>query len=159
MNENRYAAPASVVADPEDSAIPERPRNVIIGVYLLWIELALGIPGMVYQTLNAPGEIPAGQIKSAYMVAMTLILAGSVGLYSFLNWKCWQGRNWARIVHLVFLGLGLVMIFWALPQTLAASAILGVVYLVQTALNVAAMALLFTRPSNAWYAAMRAASR
>ena len=45
MNDNRYAAPATLVADVEDAAIGERPRNVVIGVSLLWIQLALGIPG------------------------------------------------------------------------------------------------------------------
>ena len=76
-----------------------------------------------------------------------------------LNWKCWQGRNWARIVHLVFLGLGLVMIYWALPKTFSMSTIRGVVYVVQTLLNVAAMMLLFSRPANAWFKALREARR
>jgi hypothetical protein len=156
MSDNRYAAPASMVADPEEPAIVGRPRNVVIGVYLLWIELALGIPGMFSQILSPSSEIPDGQIRSVYFVVMTLIMVGSVALYSWLNWKCWKGRHWARVVHLVFLGFGLVVIFWALPATLAASTLLGVVYIVQTILNIAGVALLFSRPANAWYQGLRA---
>jgi hypothetical protein len=132
---------------------------VVIGVSLLWIQLALGIPGMVYQALNPGVEITEEMVRTIALVTMAVVMLGSVALYSLLNWKCWQGRNWARIVHLVFLGLGLAMTFWALPQTFSRSTMLGVMYVVQTLLSVAAMVLLFSRPANAWYRALREARR
>ncbi len=127
MNDNRYAAPATVVADVEDVAIGQRPRNVVIGVTLLWIQLALGIPGMVYQALNPPVEITEELVRTITVVTMAVVMTGSVVLYSLLNWKCWQGRNWARIVHLVFLGLRAGRcIYWALPKTFGMSTVQGV---------------------------------
>jgi Ca2+/H+ antiporter len=159
MNDNRYAAPAAAVADLDEAAITDRPNNVVIAVYLLWFQLAIGIPGMVYQVLNPSTEVAAGAMRTALFVTTSLIVIGSVALYAFLNWKCWQGRNWARIVHLIFLILGLVMIFWALRATFTQSRIQGVVYIVQMMLNVAAVVLLFTRPASAWYKALRDARR
>lgn len=159
MNDNRYAAPATLVADVEDTAVGERPRNVVIGVALLWIQLVLGIPGMVYQALNPPVEITEELVRTITLVTMAVVMTGSVVLYAVLNWKCWQGRNWARIVHLVFLGLGLAAIYWALPKTFSMSTIRGVVYVVQMLLDIAAVMLLFSRPANAWFKALREARR
>jgi len=159
MNDNRYAAPASVVADVDEPAIAARPRNVVIGVYLLWIELAIGIPGMVYQLLNPAKEIPEGPVKSVLIVFTALVLVSSAALYALLNWKSWQGRHWARVVHLVFLCLGLVIALWTLPATFVRSTLQGVVYIVQTALNIPGVILLFTPTANAWYKALREVRR
>ena len=74
MNDNRYAAPATVVADVEDAAVGERPRNVVIGVSLLWIQLALGIPGMVYQALNPPVEITEELVRTITLVTMAVVM-------------------------------------------------------------------------------------
>lgn len=159
MNDNRYAAPVAAVADIDTTPVVERPRNVVIGVSLLWVQLALGIPGMINQLTNPPSEIPEGQVRTVALVTMTVVLAGSLLLFSLINWKCWQGRNWARIVHLVFLCLGLLMVYWALPAVFARSTLQGAVYIVQTVLNIAGVVLLFTPPANTWYQALRAVRR
>jgi NADH:ubiquinone oxidoreductase subunit 6 (subunit J) len=65
----------------------------------------------------------------------------------------------ARIVHLVFLGIGLLLIYWAMPAVFAKSTVQGVLYIVQTVLNIAGVVLLFTPPASAWYKVLREARR
>lgn len=160
MNDSRYAAPVAVVADLDEALVAARPRIVVTGVWLLWIQLVLGIPGMINQVLT-PSPAVAGQmsIVNIVLVVTAVIMFFSVVLYAWLNWKCWQGRNWARIVHLVFLGIGMIMIYWALPAIFRKSTLQGVAYVVQMLLNIAGVSLLFTRPAGDWYRALREARR
>jgi uncharacterized membrane protein YfcA len=168
MSDSRYAPPATAVADfePEAGSL-ERPRNVTIGIRLLWISLAAGIPGIMLSTY-AIFDLPAtddpdrvdfwvefGALAAAYLFT---------GLAAFLTHRSWQGRNWARIVTLVLMivgtlmGLiGLVVGYFLLEDVPNEWTWEDAVYASTTLLDVVAMCLLFTPASNTWYRAMKQA--
>jgi hypothetical protein len=167
MSENRYAPPAATVTDVESRVGSlERPRIVTIGVCLLWAEIALGIPGLVYLvfvTLKQDPHRTAYWVYVGRMVVQFAFLALSV----FLTRMCWKGRNWARIAYLVLLILGLVvtasgyaMRYFMLKQLPDIGLSWhSVTYLLQVLLDIMAMCLLFTPGANAWYREMRFARR
>lgn len=74
---------------------------------------------------------------------------------SLLNIFCWKGRNWARITHLVLLAIALLASVWTVSWTLRGPAYQVTVYLLQTGLNIAGVALLFTPSASDWYRNMR----
>jgi len=98
MSHNPYTPPSSSVADiSEADAIP-RPRSVVIAVALFVTDLVLGVAMFCYLVLgneairNLPG-----------VVAMSMIfLVLGCAISALLIWKIWQGKNWARIVWVIF---------------------------------------------------------
>ena len=95
MSENPYAPPAAQVADIEGStASLERPRLVVVGIGLLALDLVLGIVGMFWSAAGSS-------------LVLNAVILGVMGLFT---WFAWEGRNWARIVHLAVLLLALALL-------------------------------------------------
>jgi len=155
MNENRYAPPVAVVADI-DSAVPSRPLSVKVGTWMLGIELALSTASAVWQFANPPAGLESGIGRVAYFVGMTIGFC-FMALYVFFTYMAWAGRNWARIVLLVSMLIGVLASFWMLPQAFHQSTFNGVGFIVQFALNIVGVLLLFVAGANAWYRAVKAA--
>jgi hypothetical protein len=123
---------------------------------LLWVEILIGLPGFFYQMANPPPEAATGIGHVIFIVVMIITL----GIFLVVAWfiyMAWEGRNWARIVHLVLTSLGLLLTLWALPKAFEKSTYDGVMYIVQTAMSVVGLVFLFSPPANAWYRAMKAA--
>jgi len=165
MPDDRYAPPSATVADIE--SLPEslaRPRLVTIGICLLWGEIALAIPGLVYSIFTPLEEDPDVSTYWVHVGGLVVQFA-FFALSVFLTQMSWKGRNWARIVTLVLLIFGLVMtMFGYAVSYLVLNQPLDIglswesaVYLLQTLLDIVAVWLLFTPGANAWYRAMRAA--
>jgi len=156
MNENRYAPPVAPVADADAGAALTRPRNVKLGCWILWAELVIGLPGFFYQMFTPPPGVEAGIPHVIYIVVMIITL-GIFLLFAWFTYMAWDGRNWARILYLVLISLGLLFSFWALPKAFEKSTYDGVIYIVQTVMSIVGVVLLFSPPANAWYRAMKAA--
>jgi hypothetical protein len=140
----RYAPPVTEVADPPVvSALPARPRQVLVAVALLWLSLVLGIPEAVLS--NQP--IDGGGL-GVVLVVITLLLFGLIG---FLNIKVYQGRNWARIAMLVLTVLSVVMMLFLPDEVRAEGPLLQGFYLFDTLIEVVAMYLVFSKPGSLWF--------
>lgn len=167
MSQNPYAPPAATVADLDDRTVSlDRPRNVVLAVRLLWTEVAIGIPGLVYEAFNPPGDDSDPSLYWTHLAGLA-VTVGFLALSVIINWKIWQGRNWARIVGLVLLIVGLLMsvIGYATSYFVSnevpdlGTPLFAAVYLLQTLLDIVAIWLLFTASANAWYRAMKSARR
>ena len=102
MNANNpYAPPKAIVEDAVEPPMP-RPRSVTIAVWMLWSELAMSVTVAILHMYNAPNT----------MVFLSALIGAVLfqGLSALLNYKIWQGRNWARITYLVLLGLSALSI-------------------------------------------------
>jgi len=157
MNSNRYAPPVAAVAD-FDSAVPSRPLSVKVGTWMLGIELVLSTASTVWQFAHPPAGFESGIVRIAYFVGMAIGLC-FMALYTFLTYMAWAGRNWARIALLVSMLIGVVVSFWALPQAFHQSTFNGVGFIVQFALNIVGVLLLFVAGANAWFRAVKNARR
>ena len=152
MSHNPYTPPAATVADVETLTSLERPRHVTIAVHLFWITLAIGVPGAIYSLVTGD---KSGMPRGAQIAFTLIVWAISWGIAIWLLLSVRKGKNWARIVEAVFLALGLLISFWAARIMFSAGWYMGSTYLLQTALNALAVALLFTPSSNAWFRAIK----
>jgi hypothetical protein len=145
MERNPYAPPVSTVADSAEIR-GERPKEVTLAVKLLWTSLLLGVAGMFLQPLNATA--PAQWIG-------VIIGAGAVfAIWAWIVSKIAKGRNWARVLFLVLVILGLVVTVLVMPTAMAiyrARPLNGVISLINVVIEVVTMYLLLTAPARAWF--------
>jgi hypothetical protein len=152
MSHNPYTPPAAVVADVETLTPLARPRHVTIAVHLLWITLVIGVPGAIYSLVTGENSAMSRGMQIAFSLVVWAI-SWTIAIWLLLSVR--KGKNWARIVEAVFLGLGLLFAFWAVRLMFTMGWYMGGIYLLQTVLNTAAVALLFTPSSNAWFRAIK----
>lgn len=140
----RYAPPGTEVADPALAPPPfPRPRQVQVAVGLLWLSLALGIPEAALGT-RQPDE---GGMGAVLVVIMLLVF----GLVAVLNVKVYQGRNWARIVALLFTVLSVLMMLFPPDESQPQGPLLQGLYLFDVLIEVVAMYLVFSKPGSLWF--------
>jgi hypothetical protein len=145
MERNPYAPPVSTVADPAEVR-GERPKEVTQAVKLLWISFFVGIAGIFLQPLN---------IRSAAQWMGVLIGAGVIfAIWAWVISKIAKGRNWARVLFLVLVILGLVFTVFVIPTALAlyrARPLSGLLSLTNFVLEIYTVYLLLTAPAREWF--------
>jgi peptidoglycan/LPS O-acetylase OafA/YrhL len=149
-DDRRYLPPTAELLDVDaEREIAERPRQVRWATVLLWLSFTLGTAVTAYDWRQATGADP-----SELAPATTAVIAGfTVALFAlnaFLNVMVYQGRNWARIVYLGVALLGVAFFFLpgdGEPESLTER----VAYAMGSVLDLAAMALVFTRPGSLWF--------
>jgi len=151
MTDNNYKAPESLLLDPPEPELPERPRNVNIALCLigggLLVRLLAGLRFL--QEANF-------QIESPWPWAISI--AGLV-LYGVMCHQIAHGRNWARLLLLLFTLVTFMQLCWAVgyiwrrapdmwEMLFTADYLLGRV--LPMAINMAALHLLFFS-SGDWF--------
>jgi len=163
MSGNPYSPPTAQVQDiGSDQPSLERPPLVTIGVRLLWMAIALALVQLVLGAFNQFQNVDDA-MSTEYLFALAYSL-GVTGVMAILTWHAGKGRNWARILHLCALMLGVLA---AVGTYLAMRSVmsnmgsempanyLGVGVILLTALKAAAVLMLFTPSANAWYRAIK----
>lgn len=147
MERNLYAPPATPVADPVEP--PEegaRPRTVAWAMWLLWVSFAIGLLASVLQSMT---------LFTSYAALISLLSSGIRHIFTALvNIKISQGRNWARILILVWMlaALASVAFQWrAYPGLLRADSLNWVPATAKFLLDCTALVLLFTPAANRWF--------
>lgn len=120
-----------------------RPQQVAIAVKLMLFGLILGPVVLALDYDYMVALVPAAGLLGA--VAFSILISG------LLIWKIWQGRNWARIVMLVFFVLGCYTAFNAIVQSFERSALLGGLQALQQLCQLAALVLLFIPPGSEYF--------
>jgi uncharacterized membrane protein len=142
MERNPYAPPVSAIADPAESR-PARPKEVTLAVKLLWVSFFIGIVGVF--------------LRPAQQVPFIAVLIVSILAYGFWAWVITciaNGRNWARILFFVLVGIGVVFAVLFLSTTLALyrghpfNAFLAAL---NYALEIYTLYLLLTAPAREWF--------
>jgi hypothetical protein len=150
--------------EPEVSGPVVRPKEVDWSTILLLITAVLGIITTIIQLADKSGTIQAirdaqpkwsdAKVQDAYNTGRWLsIVLGVVFfvLYVLLVLQLRKGRNWARIVVTVLLGLGVVSGLSSIAQpATAANKTLGVMGLI---IDIAVLVLLYRKPSTAYFRA------
>lgn len=163
MSENPYAPPSAEVADVrrEETSL-DRPQIVTIGIWLLWLDVAVLLPGPIMTAMKMP--LVALVAPEGFRVLFIFMM---IGFKALLTWRAGQGRNWARIGHLVVLILRVVFSIFtfvminrmfpdrALNPLSFEEPLKSALFLLSYLLPFAAVAMLFTGTGNDWYRAMR----
>jgi hypothetical protein len=100
MDSNPYAPPKALVTDSqvEAEAIHQQPTTVRVAVWLLWVTLAVSV-------VSSAVRIKGATALAVLDYALGLLIFNAV-ISIWLNLKIAAGRNWARIVWMVWFLLG-----------------------------------------------------
>ena len=121
----------------------ERPREVQRAVQFLTSSLAIGLLASILRL--------AQRVSGAPMILSLLIVVAFFGLLFFLVMKISAGRNWARIVCLVLVLLGLPFAISAYVQEVRIHLVSGTLSIIILTLQLIGTFLLFTKQSNLWF--------
>ncbi|HEY0819071.1 MAG TPA: hypothetical protein VGD46_09850 [Rhizobacter sp.] len=149
-DDRRYQPPAAELVDVDaEREVAERPRQVRWAAVLLWMSFTLGVAMTAYE-LRQSTELDPSELAPATTAVVAGFTFGLLALNAFLNVMIYQGHNWARIVYLGVALLGVAFVFLPAegdPGTLTEQT--G--YAIGSALDLAAMVLVFTRPGSRWF--------
>jgi uncharacterized protein YqgC (DUF456 family) len=154
MPSNPYSPPTAVISQvPLEETVRVPPEHVKNAVRLLWVNAFIGLAIQVTRLgVTKPGFSPGASI-----VVILLGCCVGVALVYWVARKLSQGRNWMRMILLVFTVLGLFIIpfLWRYRQfTIAAfggSQFRVWAEMVRIVIGWFVVALLFTVPSRAWF--------
>lgn len=141
-----------------------KPQAVKKAIQALCVALVLIAVGHIYSYVITPEIVKGMKLPEGVTLAQaiesirqSLAIGGvlAILIIGFLIYHTAQGRNWARIIYLIFFLLGL-MAFLADVQFAQTE---GIIYLVVAALvyvlELFAMILLFSRSGNQWFKEMK----
>lgn len=118
-------------------------------VWLLRTSVVIGYASLflVQDLAAALGDVPAdaGMVP---MVFFFIVLALTAMVYLWLIQCVKDGRNWARIVMLLLTALGVFSMITGSAET---PALIRVVSVIDTMIDVTAIALLFRVPGSLWF--------
>ena len=120
-----------------------KPAIIQSAISLLWASLAIAAVKVVLDWANFVGRGSAA--FTAFIMIFTFAVIG------FVVVKIGQGKNWARVIFLVVFVVGIVTAFLTLRSEFAQSRLLGILSIVQAALQATALYFIFTSPGKEWY--------
>lgn len=114
----------------------ERPVEINRAIILIYATVATGVI-----SLFANGRFNFGNLI-VYLIVFSL--------YVFLSLKLKQKKNWARFVLTILFGLGCVLSISAL-QYINWMPVVGIITILQIAINIYIIYLMFSKLSNQWF--------
>jgi hypothetical protein len=138
--QNPYSVSDTPVADKEP-ARREPPLAVRRAVWLLRISVAIGLVE-IYLSVNLAGKALVPVIVS--LAVIMLVIAA----YLWVVQNVSKGRNWARLTVLIVVILGVVE---SLATHDSSRPLVFVLRLIDTLLDIIALALIFRRPGSQWF--------
>jgi FtsH-binding integral membrane protein len=127
----------------EQNANAERPRVVSKAVQFLASALAIGLLNAILTLVQRTSGIP--------MLVVLIIVVAFFALLFLLVMKVSAGKNWARIVWLVWVLLNAPFAILAYPQAVRRNVISGTLSIIIVILELIGTYLLFTKNSNQWF--------
>jgi hypothetical protein len=158
-----YASPGFGTPPTRPSMAP--PREVVWATYAMYASIALSLINLIVTLADSSGykdairdadpnrTVDVDAVYTAAVVFAVIVTLLIAALYVFLAINLRKGKNWARIVTWVVVGiftlLGLIGLGSDAPGI---ARLLGILVLLT---NAATLVLLAMRPSNQFFAAMR----
>lgn len=137
----------------EQHLTSQRPRQLILTVLILWCcSMFLGVLGTFLDWDHQMAKIPADFPMNKEIFATSIIFVTS----AFLLWvyyKIYSGRNWARILFLIFYLIGLPISISTSIDMFAHSKIVALITDLQALIQLITLCLLFSKQGNAWFKA------
>ena len=149
MPHDPFAPPAADLTIVEERGPVPRRVKIAIASYAAAVIVGLLTNAAVWTGVVA---MPGRQDPDA---SQALSAAATFLLYGLLGWKMYQGRNWARWIWAIIVGVGsagmLLSIAFAPAAWFGAAAIFWVSAAIQTLLQVGSAVMVFTGEAARWY--------
>lgn len=146
MSENPYAAPSSRVEDTAPAQEnPVRPKEVVLVIQLAAANYLLGLV-MFFVFWDYFSSLQSTR-------SFVLNQAVSLALLFWIYYKIYVGRNWARIVLLVFSGIGILASASTVFRNILAAAplVVRIEMGLSILINLVILWLLFVSPGRHWF--------
>jgi hypothetical protein len=142
MTHNPYSPPKTLVTDAPGGPPVVRPRVVVIAVALLWIEFTLN-----FVVLALDWEYQRGDAPMVFVIGLHAVF---IALSALINYKIWQGRNWARIFALTWVLIGVAFYTPEVSSELTRAPAATSLGFLQLLLDLVALYLVFI-PGRHWF--------
>jgi predicted permease len=124
------------------------PRKVELAIRLIWAMIGVNLILAVWAIFTAiKADEPAGPV----IFTMVIVTAIPCAFWFFLSLKIGEGRNWARIVLLVLMGIMLAYVVRDFMRTEPPLLLVSLSRIVQVVLGFAAVAMVFHSSSRVWF--------
>jgi hypothetical protein len=117
-----------------------RPTVFTVAITFLWLALVFSLIRVIGDTNRPAMPIP---LALAYGLMAIVFL-----VKAFFIYKIFKTRNWARIVYLLIVAIGLIKVSPDLISEVTRPTALGLVDFLAVVLQICAVCLLFTPPCN-----------
>ena len=141
MERNPYQPPESPVFDKSEDALV-KPMAVTAAVFILFFGLAIDVAFW----LSRYGQMQSGEVSGAQWVGQLIGFAFAVFLYLMVS----RGKNWARIVVLIFTIIGFGLIAFVFQELMKAPLLLRMAGMGRPLCNAIAVYLVFI-PGSEWF--------
>lgn len=132
----------------------KKPKNVATGVTILYVSLVIGVIAAIMRGVHMhviePHVQPA--MLEHNLMAYALVCVIFLVVAWFIYYKISHGKNWARIVFLIVLLVGLVSNVMHYQMILDQHNFMVAASVINIILTVVAACLLFSKEANAWFA-------
>jgi heme A synthase len=142
LTSSPYAPPKAEVRDrPRAPLLATMPKEMVLALVLLWLQIAIGAASVYFESLRSTEDT---RFVLAIGALVLVVFAG-------LNVGMARRQNWARLAYLLLVIVG----FIALPVTFEQLAAMPdyevALEAVSYILDLAVLALLFTKPGAFWF--------
>jgi hypothetical protein len=155
MSHNPYSPPEAPVGEAaaEHPRIP-RPRQIEWASWCLWASVVVGFATLFLsdEVKLAVAEMPP-DLQGMATGAMIALFGVLTALYLWFIARMRAGRNWARVVLLIFSLLGLLSDLT--PSDVSEAAAMLASRALDVVLQIAAIVLMFGRASSEWFRQVR----
>jgi hypothetical protein len=141
MERNPYQPPESPVSDNNEGPLV-KPTAVTAAIFILFFGLAVDVAFW----LSRYGEVQSGSVSGAQWTGQLIGFAFAIFLYLMIG----RGKNWARIVLLVFTIIGFGLIAFVYQELMRAPLLLRMAGFGRPLCNAIAIYLVFI-PGSEWF--------
>jgi hypothetical protein len=142
MNRNPYSPPQAAVGDADQEPVRTKPVAIRRALVLMWSSFGLNLFTTALDWRYQISQVPA--------LILILSQVFGLGIALWLFWKIGVGRNWARVVYLVLLLIGLTAVVPEIVTTAARAAHIAGLKMIEVGLDIASMVLVFG-PGREWF--------
>ena len=125
------------------TATLEKPASVVAAGRMLYLVVALGIGRVVLAVIRH------ADVRSPDFLILTKVLFYAVAIFLIL--RLGKGKNWARWTLATLLAIGIPLTVLPALDGFAHSTLNTGLVLLQLVLYIAAMVLVFRKPSSGWF--------
>jgi hypothetical protein len=125
-----------------------KPSKVSLALKLLYLTIIVGIIRVILEFSTSLEAVKAQGFGLGFLIFTNVF---TFGILILLIYMIGKGKNWARIVFLIFFILGTPFSILPLINSLSVNLISGTLGLIQVVLQIVALVLLFQKPSSIWF--------
>lgn len=153
MSRNPYSPPEAPVSDnTTELPVSQRPKQITWASWAFWISLVLGYASVFLgDMLDQSIAEFSGEERTFAMGGIIVVMVITTVLYLWFIQRMRAGRNWARIVLLVFTVLGLLSELMPDGGGVELSPLWLAVRVLDVLLQIGAIVLMFTPPGSGWF--------